>query len=100
MNLNEAMKLNKLAIITTGDLRDVVLKLIPFKNRNPFYEEDLVVEEPQKIQPTPTPVLTSPPPLIVEPPLRKGTRIRPQTKKAAELERSISTPMKKKTRKK
>ena len=96
MTLVEAIKLNKLAIITTGDLRDIVLKSIPFKNRNPFYEEELVEEEePEKIQPTPTKVVPSriaPPP--TELPVRKGTRIRLQTVKAAELQAALSTTLK------
>jgi hypothetical protein len=101
MTLGEAMKLNKLSIITTGDLRDVILKPIPFKNRNPFYEEEIVEDLPAAVA---EPKLVPPPPIA--PPAvetRKGTRIRKGTEKikATALEESLSTALdKSKSRKK
>jgi hypothetical protein len=101
MSLSEAMKLNKLSIITTGDLRDVILKPIPFKNRNQFYEEEIVEDDEPAAVAEPAPV---PPPPIAPPAVetRKGTRIRKGTEKikATALEKSLSTALGKSSRRK
>jgi hypothetical protein len=96
MTLNESMRLNKLTIVSTGDIRDLVLMKIPnLKNPNTYYEDEIIEDEPDPVPPQPAPVpQPAPEPAIVAPPQRKGTRLRFQTDKiTASLENTLATAL-------